>query len=620
MLRMREKGGIMDKKSIGNLISYERNLKKISLQQLASGICSVSALQRIECGERLPDFFVLERIIERLGKSVNKIEFLYNEAAYEIYYLRELIDRFTEKKEYEEAIQALAYYERQHVAKEPIHRQYIYKMQAIIAAEKEQNHQKAKELLELAFAQTVKDFSLQCLEKYVLGEGELLLLLMRMQEEIEIDDVHTQIEEKRMLQYIEQLCQDEEVAANVYSKAAWVFGTAAMKQKNWREALWYTLQGEKLLADNGLLVHLPQFLERILFLTGKQDLSLHTEWKKQRDALKKLYEEYEEEWEANGIELWKNYRQQEVYLVSELFGQERKLVNESQERLADMLEIDQKTISRIESGKYKPKAGTFQKMKEYLQIDRDICTTRIVADDFRLLELERKIAKLNHYQQEEKAEVLYKQLKAELSMEWKENVQYVKYMDTLFETELRGMKREDTVSGCMEAFHVTRANTELEQIDAVVLSRTEAFILNDIARCYDRMGRKAEAIELLEKIVHGYENSKVDLKYHYAALALVYQHLAVDCEECDRLEEAVEWCDRSIRFELRCKRGLAVGFVLSQKVYTLDRMRGDRTLSRESYQQAYQIMKVMKKERRMKSLRKAYMEWYGEEIDEQREC
>lgn len=606
----------MDKKSIGNLISYERNLKEISLQQLASGICSVSALQRIECGERLPDFFVLERIIERLGKSVNKIEFLYNEAAYEIYYLRELIEQFTEKKEYNETMQALAYYEKQRVAGEPLHRQYIYKMQAIIAAEWEKNHQKAKGLLELAFAQTVPDFSLKHLGKYVLGEGELLLLLMWIQEEIQIDAVHIQIEEKRILQYIERACQDEEVAANVYSKAVWVLGTVAMKQGNRKEALWYTLQGEKLLTDNGLLVHLPQFLERILFLTGKQDLSLHTEWKKQRDALKKLYEEYGEVWDANDIALWKNYRQQEVYLVSELFGQERKLVNESQEKLADMLEIDRKTISRIESGKYKPKAGTFQKMKEYLQIDRDICTTRIVTDDFRLLELEREIAKRNHYRQEAEAEALYKQLKAELSMKWKENVQYVKYMDTLFETELRKMKWEEALRDCMEAFRVTRANTELEQIDTVVLSRTEAFILNDIARYYDRMGRKTEAIELLEKIVHGYENSKVDLKHHYAALILVYQHLAVDCEECDRFEEAVEWCDRAIRFELRCKRGLAIGFVLSQKVYTLDRMYEDRTRSKALYQQAYQIMKTMKKQRRMKSLRKAYIGWYGEEIDE----
>lgn len=336
---------------------------------------------------------------------------------------------------------------------------------------------------------------------------------------------------------------------------------------------------------------------------------------KQRDALKKLYEEYGEVWEANDIALWKNYRQQEVYLVSKLFGQERKLVNESQERLADMLEIDQKTTSRIESGKYKPKVGTFQKMKEYLQIDRDICTTRIVTDDFRLLELERKIAKLNHYQQEAKAEVLYQQLKSKLSMKWKENVQYVKYMDVLFETELRGMGFEDTIQRCMEAFGVTRENTKLEQVGDIVLSRVEASIINYMLRIYDKIERKEETIEILKRILSGFERSKVDLKYHYVALALIYQHLAIDCEESDKFEEAVEWCDKSIRFDLRCKRGLNVGFMLEERIYTMDRMKGDRTLSKDRYQQAYQLLKVMRKERQMECLRNVYTEWYGEEID-----
>lgn len=88
----------MKKDSIGKLIHYERNKNKISQQELCSGVCSVSALQRLESGERLPDFFVLERIIERLGKSINKIEFLYSEADYEIYYLREVIEKALEQK------------------------------------------------------------------------------------------------------------------------------------------------------------------------------------------------------------------------------------------------------------------------------------------------------------------------------------------------------------------------------------------------------------------------------------------------------------------------------------------------------------------------------------------
>lgn len=78
---------------IGNMIAYERSKQGISAQRLSEGVCSVSALKRLESGVRLPDFFVLERLIERLGKSVNKMEFLYDEGAYDIYYLREIIEK-----------------------------------------------------------------------------------------------------------------------------------------------------------------------------------------------------------------------------------------------------------------------------------------------------------------------------------------------------------------------------------------------------------------------------------------------------------------------------------------------------------------------------------------------
>ncbi len=605
----------MNKKILGRLINYERNKKNISLQQLADGVCSASALQRLEHGERLPDFFVLERLLERLGKSVNKMEFLYNETDYEIYYLREIVEKYLEQGDYIEVSNALAYYGSLPEAEKGLHRQYILKMQAVVLSEKEQNHEKAQTLFKNALEETTGNFSLCDLDKCLLGEGELVLLLLWIWEKTETEGFPVQAEGRRILHYIERICRDEEVRANVYSKAVWVLGTVAIRQGNFQEALRYTLQGEKILTDNGLLLHLPQFLERILFLTKERDESTYIEWKKQRDALKQLYEEYGQVWETENIGLWKNYRQSEVYLISELFGQERKLVKHSQEKLADVLEIDQKTISRIESGKCKPKAGTFRKMKEYLQIDRDICTTRIVVEDFYLLELEREIAWLNHHHREAEAEELYQQLKEKLSLKWKENQQYIKYMDVLFAKELGRITAEEAIEGCMEALRVTRSNLKLIQVDEVVLSRMETFIINYIARCYGQLDRKKEAIIVLEKIVNGFKNSKVDLKYHYVAVALICQHLCFNYEECNCFDKAYECCDETIRFELECKKGLNLGIVLGQKIYTLDRKCGDRSASKKKYLQAYQLLKLMNKRQQMENLQEFYYEWYGEDID-----
>lgn len=605
----------MDKKMIGKMIAYERSKQGISAQRLSEGVCSVSALQRLESGVRLPDFFVLERLIERLGKSVNKMEFLYDEGAYDIYYLREIIEKSVEQREYEEAEGALAYYESRPEAGEPLHRQYLCKMRAVMAAEREENHTDAIRLLKEALEQTVPGFSWSCLEDYCMGEGEILLLLLWLQENQESGEEPIPVEPDRILQYIDKTCQDEEAKANIYSKAAWVLGTMAMGRQQWREALRLTLRGEEILADNALLIHLPQFLDRIVELEIKCDAKESEAWKRQRDALRKLYDEYGEQWDTGRITLWKNYRQTEVYLVSELFGQERRLIKQSQEKLADVLDMDQKTISRIEGGKYKPKAGTFRKMKEYLQIDRDICTTRIVVEDFSLLELERKIAKLNTHRHEAEAEALFKQLKSRLSLKWKENEQYIKYLETLFDKELGRISQEEAIRRCEEALKVTRKKG-MEQLDGIVFSRMEMFIINYIAMCYVNINEIEKASRLLEQVIHGYENSKVDLKYHYVSLAILYQNLAFNYEESNHLMDAIHMCDKTIMLDLKCKRALNIGFILVERQYSENRMNDDRKSGKDRYQQAYQILKLLKKDRQMRNLQRQYERWYEEKFCE----
>ncbi len=578
----------MNQKMIGNLINYERTKKKISMQKLCDGVCSFSTLKRAESGERLPDYFILERIIERLGKSVNKLEFLQDQEAYEICYLRMVIEEYLEEEEYEEAERALIYYEEQTGLKSELHQQYSLKIQAIIASQRDENHISARELFEKALKKTVNHFSIDNLDDCIMGEEEILLMLLYLQERMEKEDVSVYHDGKKAFSYIEQYCQDEEVRVNVYSKAAWLLSSLMIRLGNREEALWYTLQGEKLLTDNGLLLHLPQFLDRILLLEEKEESYL--QWKKQRDALKQLYEEYGQRWEKERILLWKVYRQQENYLLPELFSRERKLLKKSQEKLADALNIDQKTISRIESGKYKPKAGTFQKLREYLNIDRDLCTTRIVTDDFRLLEMEREIARLGHYRRDEEAKQLYEQLKKKLPLEWRENQQYIKCMDTIFKRESGEISTKIAIEEAWTAFQITRGDIDSKKIQEVILTRSEVTIINYIAICYKLIGEVDMAIDLLERVIEGFEKR-------------------------EKYIEAIDICNKSIDFSIHCQKGLSIGYMLSKKIYDKDEIDGDRKESRNRYLQAYYLMKLMNQAEEMLNLQNAYQKWYGETIN-----
>lgn len=604
----------MNKKMMGDLVSYERNRKEISLQMLASGISSPAAIQRLEAGDRMPDYFVLERIIERLGKSLNKIEFLYDEKVYEMYYLRGLIEYYLEEKDYGEVLGALAYYESIPEGQEALHKQYIYKIKGIVQSEGK-SHQEAAYMYKMALEETVLDFDMDNIESFLLGEEELNLVILWMKEMWLQKDATLKMNPEKLFFYIERYCEDEEIKINIYTKAAWLIGTFYMEQGEYREALRYTLKGQDVLAENGILLYMPEFLERILILTKQCEKDSYDAWKRQRDALKSLYEEYEKPWAEETIALWKSFRQQELYLYSEVFAQERKRRNLSQEKLADALEIDQKTISRIESGKYKPKAGTFKKLREYLEVERDVCTTRIVVDDFKLLEIEREIAKLTSDGGDAEAEKLFLKLKPMLSLKWKENQQYIKLQEAMYDNRLRGVGFEETMQTCMEAFHITRPMADISEIGQIVLSRMEVIILNYIAICYSRINDKSKAVEILENIVKSYERSKVDLKHYYASLCLVYTNLAGWCESLGRLEEASLWCEREIRLELECKRGLNIGYILAQKCYTLQRDGKIDEEANEKYKKAYQIVKLMKRKQSMISLHRMYYKWYGEEIE-----
>lgn len=602
----------MRKENLGNLVNNQRSKKSIAIKDLSRGICSVTAIQRLERGEWIPSFFVLERIVERLGISMNKVEFLYDEQSFNIYYLREMIERNLSEKKYQEVVKALEYYEGLKEGIEPLHRQYIYKIKAVLEEEYYKNSRQNIDYLEKAMLQTVPDFHMEDIEKYVLGEGELILILMWLNAKDKGGEMEILLYSKLLFRYMERTFSDEEVLANVYSKAAWIFARILISKNRKREALELCIRSEELLISNGLLLHLPQCLELILVCEKELNENSYENWKKRRDALKWVYEEYDGKYETGKIELWRNYRINELYFVSELISQERRGLKNSQEKMAHELEIDPKTISRIESGKYKPKPGTFEKMKEYLEFDRDICNTHVVTEDFAVLELEREISKEGHYRKFKEAEALYGILKSKLSMEYNENRQYVMFMDIYFQKAHHKITEEQAIKGCMQAFKLTRKNSEIEELEKIILSKNEMTIINYIAMMYDELGEKEECIRLLEKVSEGYEKSKMDRKYHYAGSALIYRNLCGKYEENNQFEEALKLCELGIKFDIGCERGIEVGWYVMQKAYTEERKTGDKKASQYYYQQAYQILQLMKKEASMNSLKKYYEKNYGE--------
>ncbi|MBD5494025.1 MAG: hypothetical protein HDR12_06530, partial [Lachnospiraceae bacterium] len=178
----------MKKKELGKQVRYLRQKKNIEPEKLCFGVCSAITLDRMERGERIPDYFVMERILERTGKSMNKMEVLTDWDAYKIYYLREMIETNLDNGEYESAAEGIRYYEGSEAAEQALHRQYICKIKAILAEEHHGNTEESCKYLEEAVLCTLPGFKPGLIEDYIPGEEEMTLILMWLEQKIRLGE------------------------------------------------------------------------------------------------------------------------------------------------------------------------------------------------------------------------------------------------------------------------------------------------------------------------------------------------------------------------------------------------------------------------------------------------
>ena len=606
----------MKELTIGDIIKYQINKKSISPEKLTEGLCTTTSLKRLINGDTRQSFFLVERILQRLGISVNKVTLLHNESDDALFIMREMICKLLVEKAYAKAEYILSEYEMVADLSSPLHLQYVLETRGVILSEDYGKHEEALELYHKAFKAVIDRFEVDKLSDFLLGEEEMILLMLMLKEEMIVKNINISLYARGLLDYVEKQYEDEEVRTNIYSKLAWLLGESAIKNNQYEEALELTLGGIDTLTDNGLLLHLPQFLDRLLLLTKDRAEDVYSSWKKKRDALKELYVEYNEPWETEDIRLWESYRQNNIYLISELLRDERDLSGYSQEELAEAIGIDVKTISRIENGKSTPKKATFASIKEHFDLESDSFQTRLAVDSPFLLEMERDISRLTSKHQYKEAEILFKSLKKQLSKESKVNRQYVAFMEALFDNMLKRKPVEEVLADLENAFLITRKDKHLKNLGRFVTTDLEAKIINMMAVCYKQTGHINKSLDLLENLKKGYERSKVTDRNHRIPIGLLYTNLCTYYEEMNRFDDAISLADEAIKYYIKCNRGNKLGFLVEEKTYTNYRMTGDNTTNKEKYRQSYRIMELMKAGEKEKApLREAYKEWYGETID-----
>lgn len=73
---------------VGSVVLYYREKRNLSQTQVCEGICNEMTMSRIETAGREFDSLISETLLERLGKTSNRFEFVLNDE--DIYCLSQL--------------------------------------------------------------------------------------------------------------------------------------------------------------------------------------------------------------------------------------------------------------------------------------------------------------------------------------------------------------------------------------------------------------------------------------------------------------------------------------------------------------------------------------------------
>lgn len=615
----------MKELQLAELFRQERKKRKIQREALCRGVCSEAAVARFEMGEVLPERVVLEALFSRLGISCYQLEWMDSVEEFEIYVKQREIEKALNDCNYALAEEKLECYKKTQKSSHPLYQQQFLRMEAILADEQEQDSQKSEALLQKAVELTLPHiFNGYQIETYCIGCLEMLLLLSWMEQHVKNSHTISYGNIQKVLLYIEENYSDEILRADLYPKAVWVFQDILRQQGVFRRELEKALE---LLTKNGLLFQLPQMLQLLMQECEKQnDTTEYNIRYRQYEALRWIYETY-----GNGrklpegrIRLWQKCEQREVELLPEILRKEREHRGVSQRRMADEVQVDHRTISRIERGIHKPNRNTFQLLKEYFNLHQEIGQPLLPVREFEVLQIRRDMNRCVSTQHFAEAEKLYEKLRKKMLQEEKDgscdyerklkNRQYVDIIGITLLQSKGEISCDEAINKSLKALALTKDCNILE-LDDVLLNDQEEDIVNYIAAQYCEIGKREFSVRILEGMWKRHQNSVIPWKYQYLSACRILFNLAFDYEEMNRLDEAEMLDKKFIEISLECGRSEYLGYVIFNMIDLLCKRKKPKSQIKIYYKMAFWLLDLTHASNIQIQVQNDFRELFGDEID-----
>ncbi|MDE7416007.1 MAG: helix-turn-helix domain-containing protein, partial [Lachnospiraceae bacterium] len=549
--------------TIGKLIEKLRNEKKsISRKALAEGLCSEQMLYDIEKDRRESDPLIVDILLQRLGKSPDKLERVLQTEMYRMVRLRDLLEKAILKGKRKLAEDIL----NQYPTRTNVDKMYRSRMRACLLYRIDCDYKNAKQNLQDAIALTLPGFTYERIDKYLISTIEMENLLALERIGIESRSDRAKSEEKQHLEilmaYIDKNFTDEEEYAKICSKCIWLLAGIYFNQGDYLHAMALCAKGMEGLRRNAILYFMFPLLT--LMTEAEKESGINpkkSKWMRYREILTYLWDKYAEKWYPVDW-LFHNCSQHEYHLDYELVRCEREARGMTQIELSDGIYKNVESFSRFETGKISPKKKTFEKLMEKLRIEKGRYNSYAVTDSFETMERRRDLDRVIGRREYTQAEQICERLKKELDMTVKENRQIMESEELLIQNRLGKLPFEVSLERQKQ---LLRSIMDFDKKSLChIPTRNEVLLINYYCAALKETGQHKEAERIYRCVLQKMRGSKVSVKYRYRSYSLLLNNYSaiVKTNQC---------IYGVLRNELLCGKISVLPFCLNNVLHTLER-------------------------------------------------
>ena len=538
-------------RACGVIFQKERKKRKLSLETMASGLLSRTALRKMETGESGWQKLVGDTLFQRMGIWPDYFEILASSEEMERWRLREdiclaVVDR---PRETEEKIRE---YRRKYQNREPLEEQFLRKAELIglllkvreenVSGEDTCDEEKLLRMAEETVSCTLSGDWKGDLTAMPAAPSELEAVLLdgwvRM-----ICGRHEEAWKRQsdVWEYPERHKWEERMTVRICPQAALLGMELALQEKDSRKAFRLGQEALELLRRNSCHCYLLPLLEGLERIPGGELWLAEQEYQRQavgfRDAFQRIYDQFG----YPGHRIWQGITVGNTRDVGITLKMLRKYAGKPRSQAVSDEEgiiVTGRQLEKIEKGEHKPSYENYQRLVRQYGKNGSWMEPMLETDSLEVLKLRQEIATLIGFCEWDRAERETERLRGKVNTDYPKVRQELLFFEAL--KVRRAGELEKGLELLLEALQVTVPDMKNSDKKWWVFQREEIMIASNIAGTLRKLGKMEEAKAWYEIIVFSLEQQSNGTDVKHTGYDMLMEGIDNYLGNMRRFEEAVE--------------------------------------------------------------------------------